>query len=147
MNNATSMALFGSVCVIADITEVPSDLFFPKNQKKKKLNKMTLDIGITKLISLGFKIGSATSIFILILLFRVESAYFKHANKWTFKTLDSFVRRRLRAILLKQQNRHGCGNSTATSFRWKNAYFAERGLFSLHEAHVNLASQSRCGNS
>jgi RNA-directed DNA polymerase len=73
--------------------------------------------------------------------------YFKHANKWTFKTLDSFVRRRLRAILLKQQNRHGCGNSMATSFRWKNAYFAERGLFSLHEAHVNLASQSRCGNS
>ena len=29
--------------------------------------------------------------------------------------------------------------------KWKNAYFAERGLFSLHDAHV-LACQSRCGN-
>jgi RNA-directed DNA polymerase len=73
--------------------------------------------------------------------------YFKHAHIWTFNTLDAFVRRRLRAILLRQNRKQGCANSKAASFRWKNAYFAERGLFSLHEARMNLASQSRCGNS
>lgn len=68
--------------------------------------------------------------------------YFKHAHKYTFNTLDAFVRRRLRAILLKQNKKRGCANSKSASFRWKNAYFAERGLFSLHEAYVT-ASQSR----
>lgn len=68
--------------------------------------------------------------------------YFKHARKYTFNTLDAFVRRRLRAILLKQNKKQGCANSKSASFRWKNAYFAERGLFSLHEAYV-MASQSR----
>lgn len=68
--------------------------------------------------------------------------YFKHAHKYTFNTLDAFVRRRLRAILLKQNKKQGCANSKSASFRWKNAYFAERGLFSLHEAYVT-ASQSR----
>lgn len=68
--------------------------------------------------------------------------YFKHARKYTFNTLDAFVRRRLRAILLKQNKKRGCANSKSASFRWKNAYFAERGLFSLHEAYV-MASQSR----
>ncbi|WFP48911.1 group II intron reverse transcriptase/maturase [Methylomonas sp. EFPC3] len=68
--------------------------------------------------------------------------YFKHAHKYTFNTLDAFVRRRLRAILLKQNKKQGCANSKSASFRWKNAYFAERGLFSLHEAYV-MASQSR----
>lgn len=72
-------------------------------------------------------------------------AYFKHAHKWTFNTLDAFTRRRLRAVLLKQNKKPGCANSKSASFRWKNAYFAERGLFSLKEAHV-LACQSRCGN-
>ena len=69
-------------------------------------------------------------------------AYFKHAHKYTFNTLDAFVRRRLRAILLKQNKKTGCANSKSASFRWKNAYFAERGLFSLKEAHA-LACQSR----
>lgn len=72
-------------------------------------------------------------------------AYYKHAHKWTFNTLDAFIRRRLRAILLKRNKQSGCANSKSASFRWKNAYFAERGLFSLKEAHV-LACQSRCGN-
>jgi RNA-directed DNA polymerase len=72
-------------------------------------------------------------------------AYFKHAHKWTFNTLDAFTRRRLRAVLLKQNKKPGCANSKSASFRWKNAYFAERGLFSLKEAHV-WACQSRCGN-
>ena len=34
--------------------------------------------------------------------------YFKHAHPYTFTTLDRFIRRRLRAILRKQEKRPGC---------------------------------------
>jgi len=68
--------------------------------------------------------------------------YFKHASRWTFPTVDAFVRRRLRGILLKQNKRKGTGNGKSHAYRWPNAFFAERGLFTLKEAHA-LASQSR----
>jgi RNA-directed DNA polymerase len=69
--------------------------------------------------------------------------YFKHATPGTFKTLDGFVRRRLRAILRKQQKRPAMGLSRADHARWPNAFFAEQGLFTMVEARA-LASQSRC---
>lgn len=69
-------------------------------------------------------------------------AYFQHASRWTFPTIDAFVRRRLRGILLKRSGRRGTGNGKSPSFRWPNAYFAQRGLFTLKEAFV-AASQSR----
>lgn len=68
--------------------------------------------------------------------------YFKHAHRSTFPTVDAFVRRRLRGILLKQNKRKGVGNALSHSFRWPNAFFAERGLFTMKTAHV-LASRSR----
>jgi len=68
--------------------------------------------------------------------------YFKHADKWTFRRVDGFVRRRLRAILRKQEKRPGFGRCHADHTRWPNSFFATRGLFTLHEAYV-LASQSR----
>ena len=69
--------------------------------------------------------------------------YFKHANSFVFKMVDGFVRRRLRAILRKQQKRPGMGRCRADHKRWPNAYFADLGLFTMTEAHA-LASQSRC---
>jgi len=68
--------------------------------------------------------------------------YFKHAHRTTFRDVDGFVRRRLRAILRKRENRPGFGRTERDHFRWPNAFFAEHGLFTLHEAHV-LASQPR----
>jgi RNA-directed DNA polymerase len=65
--------------------------------------------------------------------------YFKHAHRTTFKTVDGFVRRRLRALLRKQSKRPGHGHCRADHTRRPNAFFAQRGLFTLHEAHV-LAS-------
>src|SRR5713226_9287289 len=55
--------------------------------------------------------------------------YFKHAQRYTFGTLDAFVRRRLRAILLKQNKCEGLGNSPNHSQRWPNAFFAEQWAF------------------
>ncbi|MGH9196013.1 MAG: group II intron maturase-specific domain-containing protein [Acidimicrobiia bacterium] len=68
--------------------------------------------------------------------------YFQHAHRATFRDVDGFVRRRLRAILRKREKRPGFGRTARDHIRWPNAFFAEHGLFTLHEAHV-LASQSR----
>ena len=70
-------------------------------------------------------------------------AYFKQAQRLEFERIDGFIRRRLRALLRKQEKRPGRGQSLADHKRWNNAFFAEQGLFTMTTAR-NLASQSRC---
>ena len=60
--------------------------------------------------------------------------YFKHAHKSTFPKLDQFVRRRLRALLRKQDKRPGRGICRDDHRRWPNAFFADQGLFALDTA-------------
>ena len=67
--------------------------------------------------------------------------YFKHADRTTFGSLDGFIRRRLRAVLRKQEKRPGMGRCYDDHRRWPNAYFANLGLFTMATAH--RASQSR----
>lgn len=62
--------------------------------------------------------------------------YFQHATPGVFRAIDGFVRRRLRAILRKQEKRPGCGRCKADHHRWPNAFFAQQGLFTLHTAHA-----------
>ena len=71
--------------------------------------------------------------------------YFKHADRFVFSSIDGFVRRRLRAILRRQQHRPGQGRCRLDHTQWPNAFFADLGLFTMSEAH-RLARQSRCGN-
>lgn len=61
-------------------------------------------------------------------------AYFKHAHAGIFRSLDGFIRRRLRALLRKHEKRPGFGRCQADHSRWPNAYFAAAGLFALHPA-------------
>ncbi|HEV3184886.1 MAG TPA: group II intron reverse transcriptase/maturase [Xanthobacteraceae bacterium] len=61
-------------------------------------------------------------------------AYFKHAHPCTFVTIDQLIRRRLRAILRKQEKRPGFGRSRVDHQRWTNAFFAQAGLLALHTA-------------
>jgi len=68
--------------------------------------------------------------------------YFKHAGRRVFPRLDGFIRRRLRAILRKQDKRPGIGRCHADHKRWPNAYFAGLGLFTMTEARIS-ASPSR----
>ena len=68
--------------------------------------------------------------------------YFQHAHRTTFRPLDGFVRRRLRALLRKQEKRPGFGRCYADQRRWFNAFFADAGLFTMDTAW-RLASQSR----
>jgi RNA-directed DNA polymerase len=68
--------------------------------------------------------------------------YFRHAHRSTFRDVDGFVRRRLRALLRKREKRPGFGRTAHDHHRWPNAFFAAHGLFTLHEAHA-LASRPR----
>lgn len=60
--------------------------------------------------------------------------YFQHAHRSTFRDVDGFVRRRLRAILRKREKRPGFGRTARDHRRWPSAHFAQHGLFTLHEA-------------
>jgi RNA-directed DNA polymerase len=60
--------------------------------------------------------------------------YFKHAHPRTFIVLDRFVRRRLRAVLRKQDKRPGFGTTRDDHQRWPVAFFATAGLLALHTA-------------
>ena len=61
--------------------------------------------------------------------------YFQSATPITFRNLDGFVRRRLRAILRRQEKRPGFGRCLTDQQRWPNAYFADRGLLTLQAAY------------
>jgi len=60
-------------------------------------------------------------------------AYFRHSPRSTFVRLDGWVRMRLRSILRKRSGRRGCGRGL-DHHRWPNAFFANRGLFSMTAA-------------
>ncbi len=68
--------------------------------------------------------------------------YFKHSNRTTFPSLDGWTRMRLRSILRKRTGKEGRGRGLDHQ-RWPNAYFAERGLFSLTVAHAAACQSSR----
>jgi len=60
--------------------------------------------------------------------------YFKHCHKYLFAICDSWIRRRLRSVLLGF-NKKGVAHGGFENMRWPNAYFAKMNLFSLEEAH------------
>ncbi len=68
--------------------------------------------------------------------------YFKHAHRYTFKANDGFVRRRLRALILRRNKKKGWGKNINAHRNYPNAYFAKLELFTSHEAWV-VACQSR----
>lgn len=63
--------------------------------------------------------------------------YFQHATPGVFAYVDGFVRRRLRAILRKQDKRPGAGRCLNDHQRWPNVFFADAGLVTLHAAYVS----------
>ena len=68
--------------------------------------------------------------------------YFKHAHHYIFKSLDSWIRMRLRSILRRRQGRRGRSRGT-DQVRWPNASFEALGLFSLASAHARACQSSR----
>jgi hypothetical protein len=66
--------------------------------------------------------------------------YFKYAHGRVFQTLDALIRRRLRALLRKQEKRPGFGRCYAAHCRWPNIYFASVGLFTMTEARLSASA-------
>ena len=56
--------------------------------------------------------------------------YFKASSESQFESQDSFIRRRIRAILDRRKG-HPIGYSGPTNKRWPNAYFERNGLLSM----------------
>ena len=73
-------------------------------------------------------------------LLRGWFGYFQHARPRIFRYLDGFIRRRLRRFLRQQQGRPSQGRCVNDHRRWPNAYFAERGLFTLYRSSCCGAS-------
>lgn len=72
--------------------------------------------------------------------------YFKDVTKYSLGTFDSFIRRRLRAIIANQNKRRSFGAGT-NNFKLPNRYFADKGLINMEELQkLYFADQSRCGN-
>jgi len=61
--------------------------------------------------------------------------YFQYSHWTSFKNLDGWTRMRLRSILRRRAGRTGRGYGYVDNRLWPNAFFAERGLFSLVTAH------------
>jgi len=76
-------------------------------------------------------------------ILRGWSQYFKNVTKYTLGTFDSFVRRRLRAIICRQNKRQTFGAGMA-NIRIPNKFFASKGLFNMeaYQAYC-LAHQPR----
>ena len=71
--------------------------------------------------------------------------YFRFAQGSIYRDIDAFIRRRLRAIMRKQEKRVGVGKTIDDHTRWPNEFFAKLELFSLEEARKQWrkAYQSR----
>lgn len=68
--------------------------------------------------------------------------YFRRSQRWVFPRLDRWIRVRLRSILRKRHKGSGRGRGK-DHFRWPNAFFTDRGLFSLTAAHESYSQPSR----
>jgi RNA-directed DNA polymerase len=71
------------------------------------------------------------------------SNYFKNVTKYSLGTFDSFVRRRLRAIIERQNKRQSFGAGWCNQ-KIPNKFFASNGLFNMEDSQRQyLARQSR----
>jgi RNA-directed DNA polymerase len=68
--------------------------------------------------------------------------YFRHSRRGLLRSMDGWVRGRLRSILRKRNGRRGRGRGRDQQC-WTNQYFACHGLFSLHEAQVTELQSHR----
>lgn len=103
--------------------------FVRKKSLKAFKDKVRAKTGRSRGVSLGRIIADLNP------MLRGWFGYFQDAVPSEFRLLDGFIRRRLRAILRKQDKRPGFGRCPDDHRRWNNAYFATMGLFTLTAAH------------
>jgi len=104
-----------------------------RDVRKKSLNALKDKVRMRTLRSRGDSL--ARIIADLNPMLRGWFGYFQSATPILFGSIDGFVRRRLRAILRKQERRPGFGRCYADHRRWPIAFFAAQGLFTLRTAY------------
>lgn len=70
--------------------------------------------------------------------------YFKYSHYTALGDVDKYVRGRLRSVLRNRDGRRGRGRGKDHQ-KWRNHYFAKRGLFSLMQAHAEALVSLRKG--
>jgi RNA-directed DNA polymerase len=105
--------------------------FVRKKSLKAFKDKVRAKTGRSRGASLSAIIGGLNP------MLRGWFAYFKQAAPSEFRLMDGFIRRRLRAILRKQEKRPGFGRCPNDHQRWPNAFFADHGLFTLSTARYH----------
>ena len=68
--------------------------------------------------------------------------YFRHCTWTVFRTLDGWIRGRLRSILRKRRGRRGRARGQ-DHHRWPNRFFDAQGLYRLQAAHERFVQSSR----
>lgn len=67
--------------------------------------------------------------------------YFKHAGRYTFRSIDGWIRMRLRSILRKRLGKEGRGRGI-DHHRWPNLFFTKHGFYSMYQAHVKACQSA-----
>jgi RNA-directed DNA polymerase len=105
--------------------------FVRKKSRNAFKDKVRAKTGRGRGVSLGRIIADLNP------MLRGWSGYFQYVVPSELRALDGFIRRRLRAVLRKQEKRPGFGRNLDDHQRWPNAFFAEHGLFTLTTAHYH----------
>jgi RNA-directed DNA polymerase len=100
--------------------------------RKKSLNKLKDKVRLITKRNSGYSMDKVISK--LNLSLKGWFQYFKPANPWIFGRIDSWIRRRLRAVLKRRMKKNGLGRTQEDHQTWPNKHFAEMGLFSLKAA-------------
>lgn len=97
--------------------------------RKKSLQKLQQKLRPLTQRTRGWSLGAIVAKANPVL--RGWHGYFRESHPRGLSGPDGWLRRRLRAMLRKQEKRPGYGLSQADSRRWSNRWFAAQGLFSL----------------
>jgi RNA-directed DNA polymerase len=117
--------------------EFKDGFVYPKRTSLKRLqDKIRAEVPRNSGRSLAATISSLNPIL------RGWYQFFRYCRHWVFKNQDAFTRRRLRSMLSRRagKNLHGGRQDNA---KWKNAFFDERGLFSMEQAYNKAQSSPR----
>jgi len=100
-----------------------------RRMRQKSLNALQDRVRVRTIRSRGDSLGRVIAD--INPLLRGWFEYLQHAQPalGMFRRIDKMIRRRLRAILRKQDHRPGMGRAKAAHLRWTNACFASQGLF------------------
>lgn len=112
------------------------DRIYPRRESLAKLNARLVEL-TPRMRPGSMKVITAE----LNSVLRGWFTYFRHCRWTIYKDLDSYLRARLRRLLLKRHRKNPARKTR--NERWPNVYFTKLGLYSLREAHFRFDESLR----